>query len=212
MSIVSVQAKRTRSRSGFTLLEVMLAVGILAMMALAIYRFVQSNLIAIRISTEASAADARYDGLRDLLAVEWQSLAPGSGTLIGEPFKLSDRPRDQIRWICSAGPGLLTRYATGDFLVTLRLQRHSEKSDQFDLGLLRQPKNDQAIIAENETWIPLIENVNSLQIHYFDPHLNSWIDRWSDNLTLPRLVKVAIGRADGAPPWEVIIPLGRTPL
>lgn len=212
MSIVWAQVKRIRNRSGFTLLEVMLAVAILSMMALAIYRFVQSNLIAIRVSSEASAADVRYDGLGDLLTGQWQSLAPGTGALLGEPLKLNDRPRDEIRWACGAGPGLLTRYAPGDFVVTLRLQRENEKSDRLDLGLLRKPKNDQAITAENETWVPLIENVYSLQIRYFDPRLNSWLDRWSDNLTLPRLVKVTIERGEGFVPWEVIVPLGRTPM
>jgi prepilin-type N-terminal cleavage/methylation domain-containing protein len=212
MSIVSEQVKRTRYRSGFTLLEIILAVAILGMMALAIYRFVQSNLIAISVSSKASAADARYDGLRDLLTAQWQSLVPGTGALLGEALKVEDRPRDEIRWICGAGPGLLTRYAPGDFVVALRLQRESEKSDRLNLGFLRKPKNDQAITAENETWVSLIANVNSLQIRYFDPRLNSWLDRWSDNLTLPRLVKVTIGPADGLPPWEVIIPLGRTPL
>jgi prepilin-type N-terminal cleavage/methylation domain-containing protein len=211
MFIVSAQVKRIRNRSGFTLLEIILAVAILGMMALAIYRFVQSNLIAIRVSSDATAADAQYDGLRDLLTAQWQNLAPGNGALLGEPLKVEDRSRDEIRWTCGAGPGLLTRYAPGDFIVTLRLQRESEKSDRLNLGFLRNPKNDEAT-AESETWVPLIKNVNSLQIRYFDPRLNSWLDRWGDNLTLPRLVKMTIGRTDGAPPWEVIIPLGRTPL
>jgi hypothetical protein len=60
--------------------------------------------------------------------------------------------------------------------------------------------------------VPLIENVASLQIRYFDPRLNTWLDRWTDKVTLPRLVKVVIGRAGDAAPWEAIIPLGRTPL
>ena len=49
--------KSIRDRA-FTLLEVTLAVAIMGMMALAIYRFVQSNLIAVRVSTDASAADS----------------------------------------------------------------------------------------------------------------------------------------------------------
>src|SRR5262245_2685883 len=61
---------------GFTLLEIMLAVAILGMMALAIFRFVQTNLTALRFSSETSAADAQYDGLRDLLTNQWQSLSP----------------------------------------------------------------------------------------------------------------------------------------
>jgi prepilin-type N-terminal cleavage/methylation domain-containing protein len=41
--------KRT-FRHAFTLLEIMLAVAILGMMAVAIYRFVQSNIVALRVS------------------------------------------------------------------------------------------------------------------------------------------------------------------
>jgi prepilin-type N-terminal cleavage/methylation domain-containing protein len=208
MSIVSV---RRTGRGGFTLIEITMAVAILAMMSLAIYRFVQSNLVAIRASTEASAADSAYGGLRDLLTAQWQSLAPGTGALTGEPFKLNDRSRDEIRWICNSGPGLLTRYAPGDFFVTMRLQRQSDKSDQLDLGIFRKAKNETSSTSENESWVPLIENVDSMQIRYFDPRINSWIDRWSDNVTLPRLVKVTIGRRDSVP-WEAIIPLARTSL
>jgi prepilin-type N-terminal cleavage/methylation domain-containing protein len=196
---------------GFTLLEITLAVAILAMMSLAIFRFVQSNLVALRASSDASAADARYDGLRDLLTAEWQSLPRVPGKMTGEPFKLNDRQRDQVTWSCSAGPGLLTRYAPGDFTVSLRLQPNDKKGDRLDLGFLRKPKNDPGIAHENETWVPLIKNVGSLQIQYFDPGLKAWVDRWP-NKPPPRLVKVIIGRTDGPTPWEAVIPLARTPM
>src|SRR5579884_4547338 len=68
--------KRALARRAFTLLEIMLAVGILGLMSLAIFRFVQSNLTSLRLSSDISAADAQYDGLRALLAAEWQSLPP----------------------------------------------------------------------------------------------------------------------------------------
>src|SRR6187200_2090906 len=104
---------------GFTLFEIMLAVGILGLMSLAIFRFVQSNMTALRVSSDIATRDSQYDGLRDLLTSEWQSLSPLRARLTGEPFKLNDRERDLVRWNCSAGPGLLTRYAPGDFTVTL---------------------------------------------------------------------------------------------
>jgi len=203
-------------RKGFTLLEIMLAVAILGMMSLAIFRFVQSNLAAIRFSADANAADAPYDGLRDLLTGQWQSLAPGNagkGTLLGEPYKFNDRPRDEIRWICRSGPGLLTRYAAGDFVVTLRLQPESKNSKRLDLGLLRKPKEDSAITNTNETWVKLIEDVQSLQIGYLDTRFgvnNGWVDTWPHDV-LPKLVKLTVTRKDSPVPWEVIIPLGRRP-
>jgi prepilin-type N-terminal cleavage/methylation domain-containing protein len=198
-------------RRGFTLLEIIIAVAILATMALSIYRFVQSNLVAIRVSSDAIASDARYDGLREVLTTQWQSLPPGKGALLGDAYKLSDRPRDEIRWVCSAGPGLMTRYAAGDFVVRLRLQSEKD-SDRLDLGLLRKPKEDTALTDVHESWVALIDNVSSLQIRYFDSRLNVWVERWTDTGTLPRLVKVTVGRADSTIPWEAIIPLGRTPL
>jgi hypothetical protein len=189
----------------------MLAVAILGMMAMAIFRFVQSNLTALRFSSATAANDAQYDGLRDLLTNEWQSLSPLRARMLGEPFKLNDRERDEIRWNCEAGPGLLTRYAPGEFTVVLRLQPDDEKSDQLDIGLLRKPLDDSDADDGGETWVPLIRNVTSLEITYFDPNANTWLPRWAGGTRLPSLVKISVGRPDAADPWEAIIPLRRTP-
>ncbi len=207
----TVQAKK-QDRPGFTLLEVTMAVAILALMSLAIYRFVQSNILALRISSEAALADDRYEALRALLSSQLESLPGGSGALTGEPFKLNDRSRDELKWTSSGGPGLLTRYAAGDYTATLRLQPEDKNSDRLDLGLLRKPKKDHSFTDAHESWVPLIQDVHSLQIRYFDPRVNVWLSRWTDTVTLPRLVKIVIERNDNAIPWEAIIPLGRTPL
>lgn len=203
---------RRRGCRGFTLLEITFAVLIMAMMSLAIYRFVQSNLTALRISAEVNAIDARYSGFESLLSTQWQTLPPGTGALLGEPFKTNEQPRDEITWVSGPGPGLLTRYAAGEYRVSMRLRPAATNSERMEIGLARRPKTDEANAAERESWIPLLPNVKSLQIRYFDPRLNTWVDRWTDTVTLPRLVKVAIARADSPAPWEAIIALGRTPL
>lgn len=195
-------------RSGFTLLEITFAVAILAMMSMAIYRFVQSNLISMRISSEINAIDSSYDGLQQLLSAQWQALPAGDGKLIGEPFKFDNRPRDEVTWVSTAGPGLLTRYARGEYRVTMRMRPAKNNRNQMDIGLTRKP---QAEDEGDETWFPLLPNVKSMQIRYFDPRLNSWVDRWTDTVTLPRLVRLLITRPNGAP-WDVIVALGRTPL
>jgi type II secretory pathway pseudopilin PulG len=209
MSIVRADRKRILA---FTLLEVTLAVAILAMMSFAIYRFVQTNILAMRVSAAAEATDARYDGLRELLMQQLQNVPPGTGALLGDALKVNDRDRDEMTWLCSAGPGLLTRYASGDYRVSLRLRARDSKTNQLDLGIIRKPKDDPAVSNEHETWIRLIDNVGSLQIRYFDSRLNTWVQRWVDTVTLPRLVKIVIGRSDASAPAEIIVPLARTPL
>ncbi len=200
--------KNAQRRSGFTLIEITFAVAILAMMSMAIYRFVESNLISMRVSSEINAVDASYDGLHELLTTQLQSLPAGEGRLTGEPFKFSGRARDEITWIATAGPGVLTRYARGEYSVTMRMRPSKKNRNQMDIGLTRKSQDED---AGDETWFPLLPNVQSMQIRYFDPRLNSWVDRWTDTVTLPRLVRLVITRPNGAP-WDAIIALGRTPL
>lgn len=208
MSIAQVDR---RIGHAFTLLEVTLAVAILGMMALAIFRFVSTNLTAVRLSTEINETDARYEGLANLLTAQLQDLPAGQGALAGESYKFSGRSRDEMTWVCSAGPGLLTRYASGEFTVTLRL-RPIENSDKMELGIVRESDDDDDPAPENQNWVPLLTGVNSMEIRYFDPRLNAWVDRWTDRGTLPHLVRLTIDRAGSSVPWEAVLPLRRTPL
>lgn len=207
MSIVRV---KRRSRA-FTLLEITLAVAILGMMALAIYRFVSANVTAVRLSTVTNRIDASYEGLANLLTAQLQDLPPGQGSLTGEPYKFNGRSRDEMTWICSAGQGLLTRYATGEFSATLRL-RPIQGSDQMELGLVREAEEENSAVPEAGSWVSLLTDVNSMEIRYFDPRLNAWVDRWTDRGTLPHLVRLTINRAGLGVPWETVLALRRTPL
>lgn len=200
-----------KARAGFTLIEVTLAAAILGLMSIAIYRFVQTNIGILRISSAETAEDARYTGLLDLLTAQWQSLPTGVGALAGDTYKFNNRPRDEIVWACSAGPGLLTRYAGGEYTVRMRLRPMKEGSDRLQLGCYRKPRGDADGENENETWVPLMDDVSGLRIRYFDTRLNAWVERWTDTGTLPRLIETIIERP-ARPNWRAIVALGRTPL
>ena len=202
---------KDRTRAGFTLLEITLAVAILGMMALAIFRFVSTNLVAVRLSSELATVDASYSALARVLTQQFQELPPGQGMLLGEPFKFEGRPRDELTWICEAGPGLFTRYAAGEYSVTLRL-RPMENSNAMELGVVRESEDDANEVEESKIWVPLLTNVTSMEIRYFDPRLNAWVDRWTDRGTLPHLVRLTITRVGGSVPWVAVLPLRRTPL
>lgn len=203
---------KRRRRRGFTLLEITLAVAILAMMSLTIYRFVATNITVMRISAEDNAAEARYFGFINLLTAQLQDLPSGVGALSGEPFKFNDQAQDVMTWICGSGPGLLTRYAPGEFLVSVKLKRINEKTDKMGIGFLRKPRETAEGETEGESWVPVLDDVSSLQIRYFDSRLNAWVDKWADPQTKPQLVKVVIGLPDRPMPLEAVIALARTPL
>ncbi len=210
MSIGPGKSLRRRGRHAFTLLEVTLAMAIFGMMALAIFRFVSTNLTAVRLSSELNEVNAGYEGLVSFLTEQLQSLPPGQGTLLGEPYKLSGRSQDQMTWLCDSGPGVLTRYAAGQYSVTLRL-RPIPRSDEMELGLARESTDDTNPVPEKQSWVSLLGNIMTVEIRYFDPRLNTWVDRWTDRGTLPHLVRLTIMRAGSAVPWEAVLPLKRTP-
>ena len=202
---------RHKGSRGFTLLEIALAAAILGLMAMAIFRFVQTNIAVLRTSTMESLEEARYTGLRDLLTSQWQSLPPGTGALAGDTFTFNSRPRDEITWISSTGPGLLTRYAEGEFTVQMRLRPMKTGGDKMQLGWFRKPRGNAEGSDEGETWVPLIDDVNGMRIRYFDTRLNAWVERWTDTGTLPRLIEMTLERPN-RPNWHAIVALGRTPL
>jgi prepilin-type N-terminal cleavage/methylation domain-containing protein len=204
------RVKPTRRR-GFTLLEIALATAILGMMCLAVYRFVQTNIVVLRQSAADTLDEAYYNGLLDLLTTQWQSLPTGVGALSGEPFVFNQRPRDEIAWFCSAGPGLVTRYAEGEFSVRMRLRPVQGAGDRMELGFLRRPRETAEGSDEGETWVPLIDDVRGLRIRYFDTRLNAWVERWTDSSSLPRLIEVILERPNRSN-WQAIVALGRTPL
>ena len=199
-----------RFRGGFTLLEIMLAVGILGMMSTVIYRFVAANMTVLRLSSEENAAEARYAGFIHLISAQLQDLPSGTGALAGEPFKFNDLGRDEMSWICGTGPGLATRYAPGEYIVRLRLQPVSEQNNKMEAGLLRKPRDTAEGSTEGVSWVPLLEDVRGLQVRYFDSRVNVWKENWTDPI-LPPLVKLTIDWG-GRPTREAVIALRRTPL
>ena len=208
MSTAVVKGAR---QSGFTLIEITLAAAILGLMSIAVYRFVQTNITVLQISSEQIQEDSRYTGLLNLLTSQWQDLPTGAGALAGDTYKFNDRPRDEIVWACGAGPGLLTRYASEEFTVRMRLRPMKEGGDRLQLGCYRKPRDEAEGADEKETWVPLIDDVSGLRIRYFDTRLNAWVERWTDTGTLPRLIELIIQRPNRAD-WRAVVALGRTPL
>jgi prepilin-type N-terminal cleavage/methylation domain-containing protein len=197
------KAPRPR-RAAFTLLEVMLAVMIMALIAFSIYRFVESDLQAIKISTEDTTQKSAVQALIAVLQGDFCNLPAGEpSALMGEAHKFNGKASDQVEWLTQAGNGLFTQSAEGPWKVTLIL-RPDDKTNTYTLGLLRQvPGNN----SKEENWLPLLPNVDAIEIHYFDQRLNVWLEKWSDAQSRPALVRLRIWRKDQTVPYEAVIEL-----
>ena len=207
MSCVSNSAPRG-ARSGFTLLEVILSVAILALITVALYRFVVTDLEAIHLSTDDTTRKTAVQSLVATLHEEFCHLPPQQASaLIGRAHKFNDRESDEITWLTQAGNGLFTQQAEGMWKVTLAL-RPEKKSNTYVLGLVRElPDNTD---KKNEHWLPLLRDVDALNIAYFDRRMNYSGNQWTDPNAVPELVRIRIWRTGQTVPYDAVIELPPT--
>jgi prepilin-type N-terminal cleavage/methylation domain-containing protein len=198
------RARRARFQRAFTLLEVVLAVAIIGLIAFSIYRFVELNLTAIRVSREQSKEQAAMQAFIAVLQAQLNDLPPArSGALRGDAHKFANKPSDEMLWVCTAGNGLFTQFADGEYDVTLML-KPIPKSTTSELGLrrLRSDGSD-----TNPHWLHLLGDVDAMEIRYYDQRLNAWLERWTDLQARPSLVRIRIWRAGAGAPYEAILSL-----
>jgi prepilin-type N-terminal cleavage/methylation domain-containing protein len=199
------QTNPRTSGQGFTLLEVMIAVMITSMLMFAIFRFVKACLQAINVSTEATVAQQEVVGFISYLQFQLEEIpARQQGALLGTPHNYNDKPSDEMEWLCTAGPGVLTTAAEDQYRVVLALQNSKDKKGELEIGLRRRP-----IDADEKTysWVPLLKPAAALEIRYFEPRQKAWIDAWKDPALRPSLVRIRVWRAADQKPSEAILAL-----
>ena len=188
---------------GFSLIEIVTAVLILTLLAFSLHSFVSSNLDAVRISQEFSADKLAMTGLMKMLETELADLpSKGQSVLLGTPHKFNNVSKDEMQWVCRPGEGVLTTAAEGEYRVTLRMRPVTKTSSIEELVLVRRPIDG---TEKDETSITLMSPVQSLQIRYFHPQLNTVVDRWTDQATRPSLVYVSLQRTPEDEFYEVVL-------
>lgn len=207
----------TSRRHAFTLLEVIVATMIVAMLSLTLYRFLAAHLTAVRTTTELRDEREALESVSRLLAAQLSGLpARGRAMLEGRSYRFRGLHNDEITWRCSPGPGLLTTAASGEYRVTLTVQPVNAKSAETELGLRRRPidpiENSQVALDrgggdQNYNWVPLIRPISALEIGYFDSQLNSWLEAWTDPDRYPDLVRIRLWKRPNDAPVEAVLPV-----
>lgn len=197
--------RRDSDNRAFTLLEVMVAVAIIALIASAIFQFVRTNLTAIAASQQAVASEQELHGFISFIQTQLEDLPMRQqGVLLGSPNKIRGQPADEMQWICRAGQGVLTSAGTNEYRVTLTLQPSTKSGDELEIGLRRQATN---IDERNYNWLSLIKPAAGLEIRYYDDRINAYIERWTDINRRPSLVRVRMWRTADGQPIEAVLPV-----
>jgi prepilin-type N-terminal cleavage/methylation domain-containing protein len=200
-------------RAGFTLIEVLLAVAILALTTLGISRFVKSTVRAVSESVEDTEGQLAMERLVALVQEEFYSLpARGQTNIQGENLKLNGVDFDSIEWRSRGGPGLMTTAATGEYRVKLRIQPIEKFSNKYEIGFWRRPallETSGGLVAggsdDDATWVPLMQKVSAMRIRYWDSRLGQLLDTWRDPTVKPAFVVLSITPEGDDTPYEAVL-------
>lgn len=196
---------RQRLRAGFTLVEVMVGVGVLALLSFTIFRIVSVQLMALQGTRKSQLEVTMNEGIVRYLQTALTAIPPKQFSFRGIPHIVGMAPADEIQWVARPGVALLTSAATDDdYALTFTVQPSSSASRKQDLGIRRR------LVSEPDNryeWIPLLEDVAALEFRYFHPNLAAWVDRWEDSNALPALVRMKLWRKAEDQPFEVVMAL-----
>jgi prepilin-type N-terminal cleavage/methylation domain-containing protein len=196
--------RRSPDSSGFTLVEVLVSVLMLALVAFAVHGFVSRILTALRVSQERDAERARVRGFFNLVEAQLAQLpAQGPRWFAGQPHVFGGISSDSMEWDAIAGPGALTGAAAGVCRVSLELKPVDANSSVQEIGFRRKVLGDNTLARES--WVPLMRPVAALQIRYFDAQRNTKPERWTDTSSLPALVYLSLQLREGDPAEEVVL-------
>ncbi len=212
--------------AAFTLIEVMLAIAIMAVICGTIYQFTGTVIRSSSVSMRTDAQEQSFGGLRRLLDTQFAALPTNeTGTFVGVSEEGEHGHHDALRVVCPAGNAVLTPDAHGLYRVTLGLHELPKGSGHYTLVMEREPWDEN----ENANGAPLLnlgdisaggfktsrnslpsdsvrllDGVRSLELAYYDPRLNSWQDKWNDDTLIPSLVRVRLEMENSGAPYEFV--------
>ena len=201
-------SRRATRANGFTLLEVLASLALLALLMLGVYAGVR---IATRSVHAGNARIERLDQVRAAQQLLRRELAQALSQTIdhddhGTPLVVDGAPQ-RLRYVAPL-PGYLGQL--GPQLQTLRLVDDGTGGLRLELGLALLPPDGSEPQPVGEPQV-LVDHVRAGRFSYRGVDVRGratpWLDSWPDGRALPRLVRVEL-QLDGMVSWPTLeVPL-----
>jgi type II secretion system protein J len=205
-----MKASVSRRPAGFTLVEVMIAIGILALVIASIYSTWTAILRASKSGQTAAAAVQRTRIVVRLLEDSLSS-AQSFGANVGYyGFMAENGDEASLSFVARLSRAFPRSGRFGDLdvrRVTFSVLPGSDGGRNLVLRqtpLVMDPDED-----ETEHPIVLAKNVKEFSMEFWDNRLNDWVDEWKNTNQLPRLVMFTLKLADTARPMSPVEEISR---
>jgi len=200
----------TRRPTGFTLVEVLIAIGILALVIASIYSTWTAILRASKSGQTAAAAVQRTRIVVRLLEDSLSSAQSFGANPGYYGFMAENGDEASLSFVARLSQAFPRGGRFGDLdvrRVTFSVQPGSDGGR--NLVLRQVPLVMETDEDESEHPIVLSKNVKEFSMEFWDSRLNDWVDEWKQTNQLPRLVMFTLRLADTARPLSPVEEISR---
>lgn len=195
-------ANNPLQRHGFTLLEVLVSIAIIAVLSIAVFSSLGVAFNARRSATETTEPYRKLQLTMGMIRQDLQSALPPTGMLVDETLGREDedddgQPMDSLRFFSSSPPMPWEGHPVGFRRIDLLLREDEDLlATETPNGhiLVRQiVRNTFAPVEPEPQEEILCRNVRAFNLRYFDGA--DWVDEWDAEIqdnTLPKAVEVYI--------------------
>ena len=194
-------------RAGFTLVEILIAIGILGLVLVSIFSTWTSILRATRVGQEAAATVQRARMTAHVLEDSLSSAQFFAANQQYYSFLAENGDEPSLSFVARLSSSFPRSGKFGDLDVrrlTFSVERASDSSKQ--LVLRQAPLMMDLDVDEKEHPVVLAKNVKEFNVQFWDLR-DGWIDEWTATNQLPPLVKVTLQLLDKPdsmqPPEEI---------
>ncbi len=182
-----------RSNGAFTLVEILIAIGILTMVIAGIFSSWTAILRGRKVGIDAAATAQRS---RIVVRILEDSLASAQSFALNQQyytFVAENGDGASLTFVARLAKSFPRGGKFGDFdLRRLTFSLESGQGNDRQLVLRQNPVLTDMDTDEKEHPLVLAKNVKEFQLEFWDMRANDWIDEWTQTNALPKLVKVSL--------------------
>ncbi|GAB4179137.1 MAG: hypothetical protein Fur0032_19770 [Terrimicrobiaceae bacterium] len=179
-------------RSGFTLIETLVAIALFALLAGALYSVTTAAIEATNAAIEGQATEERLDTFLNAIKRALLNL-PADGTIALRYDTTGGAGTPELVFRGNASPFGVGSLAGGEMVLSARPQSDGTRT----FSLLRIPKEtsttDLNRLRNGNGWLPLLPRVEKVEWAVFDG--GEWVPEW-DTEGRPRLIRLRFVRSD----------------
>jgi len=184
-------------RAGFTLVEILVALGIFSLVLAAIYSSWTAILRASKVGTEAAAAVQRARMAGRTIEESLSSVQSFAQNMKLYAFLAENGNDSTLSFVSRLSPSFPRSGKFGDFSVRrVTFSVEQGRDGSRDLVLRQNPLLMDMDKEEKEVPLVLAKNVKEFKTEFWDLRLQDWVDEWKQTNQIPVLVKVSLKLAD----------------